>query len=928
MMGLDIDSGYQMEDAFRLVRETGLTCIFYTTHSHLTTRVEIAYDKFYAWATKLGVDPDAPSDSDVRRYMLGEGKYVSAVCNSATFVEKAQANGMKIVVETTPIPKFRMVFPLAKPFIYKAQLGAHKDVISLWSRKVLGLGRQFGVEPDNAARDPSRLFYLPRHRKGSTGHRIMLTIGKLIRFEDIPEGTPHAKQSNDPFEKAGAAMGATKGGDDRLKSPELGIDLMTWAAQRAHGFDIAQVFKDHADDRIREEHSESKYAVECPFDEGHSDPGNPDDRACFVESAGHAETFAFSCRHEGCAGYDRLHFMRKCLADSWFPESVLTDPDYYVCEIEDDAGSESAGDPSDKAAPGVGKPCVDLRGTGFKYNPKDDPNWIVTTGKDGDPVCQPFEVVEHYEDAFGDNATLVLRFESMGRTKTCEMKRSDPWTGRAAIEKLANMNFRLSGDGTAALELLRKLLPPVTGRWMDRRGWHDGAFLTVGGETIKAEGSAVLPMRMLDTTRKPLAPAGTLEGWKEAVAPVWNDNASGREHFALALMMGMAGPVSGLCHPEGFRMLAFHGPSSRGKSLACKLMASISGPALSVCYKILRATDNGVEAVLPDVSHHAIALDEGQHMKADHLNSLVFMLEAGTGKTTATRDRGAREVKNFGGLAMLANEKPLAQKLKDADVDVSPGFDARVLDINVASVKDYPKGEATPLTTKLYGIERHNGHALRIVVKALLGMDPERIKKQVERLTTALVGADAGGLESRAMETLAWVWFGGILGKKLDLIPADFSIGKVMRWARQNRVADASKPVSERVLSTLRTSIARRRRVDLYTWEKSEFAKGSDDIEEGYKGAAGYFYKARNGEELIILADALRGMAGNICSETEIAQYLRDGDFLRMSGKNLYHDTLPMRDGTAERVKNYRVVSAFYLDDGKNEPESSADVAA
>ncbi|TGS97474.1 DUF927 domain-containing protein [Mesorhizobium sp. M2D.F.Ca.ET.171.01.1.1] len=920
MMGLDVDSGASMEETFQKVRRANLTAIFYTTHSHGTTEVEIAYDKFHRWCVKEEL-PAEPTTDMIRRYMRDQTNYVIDVCDSAEFVEKRHEDGMKLIVKTRAIDKFRILFPLSAPYVYAQQVGAHKDVINAWESKVLGMGRSLSIEIDRVARDPSRLFYLPRHAKGADNWRILLTCGRLLRLEDIPSANPRDRVSNDPFDRAAHALGGSSGKSGNAS-------LKQWERERAGGFDIASLFRDHCDDRIRETQTTDKLTVACPFDDDHSNPGDPDDKGCFVQSAGmDAEAFTFHCSHAGCADHKRLDMLAKAIELEWFAPDALWD-DAYFDDPDGDAERQSGEAPGDVA-------CVDLRGTGFKFDSA-DPDWI-RVGRDR--VCQPFEVAEHIEDAHGDNATLFLRFHSMGQFKTCKVHRADLWNRATVISQLAAMNFRIAGNGETTLELLRNLRPSLNGRWVNRRGWHGDAYLTIGGETIKQAGSAALTMRMLETTRKDFAPPGTLDGWKQAVAPVWEDHAAGREHLALAIMMGIAGPIFGRCHPEGFRMLSLHGPTSRGKSLASRLLASVSGPALSSgCYLNLRATSNGIEAMLPDLSGHAIALDEGQHIKAEHANELVFMMEAGAGKIAATQTRSAREVRRFGGLAMMANEKPWAQKLKDADVDVSPGFDARVLDINVAGVRDYPKGEATPLTTQLHGIKDHNGHVLPLVVRALLNIDPKTISGQIDRLTMALVGKDAKGLESRAMETLAWVWLGGITGKKLGVIPAGFSVGRVVRWARDNRVTDASRPVSERVLSSLRTAIARRRHGgDLYVWEKSSIPRrGGDeletnDIEGGHKNVAGYFYRSRGGEELIVLADAIRGMAGNVCSETEVAQYLRDAGFLRMQGKKqLFHDTLPMRDGTAERVKNYRIVSSFYLADSEadgDEPELSADAS-
>ncbi|RWN95791.1 MAG: hypothetical protein EOS05_13550 [Mesorhizobium sp.] len=335
LMGIDVDSGASLEDCFQRVRAAGLTCIFYSTHSHGSTGIEIAQDRFHRWAEKSQIDT-TPTTESVRRYLREETPYVDDVVDAAEFIEKRQDDGMKLVIQTIPIPKFRMLFPLAAPFVYAEQDGSHKDVIASWSQKVLGLARSFGVEADPAARDPSRLFYLPRHAKGAENFRIMLTCGRLLRFEDIPSANLRDKLNNDPFDRAASDMGAK--GEGMEFSPN-GINLKKWARDRSHGFDIAQVFKDHCEDKIRTEQSDSKLTIECPWDDSHSNPGNPDDQGCFVQSAGaDAETFSFHCSHAGCAEHDRLSLMQKAMQDGWFPDSVLTDPTYDLAGIDDEEG--------------------------------------------------------------------------------------------------------------------------------------------------------------------------------------------------------------------------------------------------------------------------------------------------------------------------------------------------------------------------------------------------------------------------------------------------------------------------------------------------------------------------------------------------------------------------------------------------------------
>lgn len=168
MLGLDVDNGSSMHDTFAKVRKANLTAIFYTTHSHGTTKIEVAYDKWHKWASRNSYDPDNPTTPLIRKYLKEDTSYVDAVTDHAEYVEKVHEDGLKLLIQTPPIDKFRMIFPLKRPYVYKDQPGEHRKVIEAWSAKALGLGRRSGVEIDRAARDPSRLFYLPRHAKGKT----------------------------------------------------------------------------------------------------------------------------------------------------------------------------------------------------------------------------------------------------------------------------------------------------------------------------------------------------------------------------------------------------------------------------------------------------------------------------------------------------------------------------------------------------------------------------------------------------------------------------------------------------------------------------------------------------------------------------------------------------------------------------------------
>lgn len=341
LMGLDVDSGASLEETFASVQAMGLCAVFYTTHSHMSTELRVKQDRFYKWCENNDVDPEADTEN-VQAFLRDENKYNRKVIDSAEFVETIHdGTGMHLVIRTIPIPKFRIIFPLATPYIIADQKMAQRDAIQKWERMVMGMGASLNISIDRAARDPSRLFFLPRHAKGRE-YKILVSGGKALDWNTITEVDTNKQvriEEDDPFSAAANVMSGQVQG--RAVSPISGIDMMTWAAQRADGFEISSVFRDYCDDRLREETAPGKYTCECPFDDDHSNAGDSDDKGCFIQDAGaYADTFLFRCSHDSCSGRDRLQMMVQAMKLGWFPDSVLTD-DAYDCLDRSEEKDES-----------------------------------------------------------------------------------------------------------------------------------------------------------------------------------------------------------------------------------------------------------------------------------------------------------------------------------------------------------------------------------------------------------------------------------------------------------------------------------------------------------------------------------------------------------------------------------------------------------
>jgi hypothetical protein len=206
------------------------------------------------------------------------------------------------------MPKHRIVIPFAVPFEIGKEGATQKAAMAKWTKLLEALAALLGMPIDKSGTDPGRLFYAPRHDKGKP-FEISLFGGPLFDWRTLV--------LDDPFEELMNELGKSKS----KSVTQDGLALGKWAYERARGFQLADVIRDFASDKIRGSAS-SGYNVECPFDENHSNAGDPDDRACYVVNAaqGGNEWFIASCRHESCRDKTCLDMLGKMIREGWFGE--------------------------------------------------------------------------------------------------------------------------------------------------------------------------------------------------------------------------------------------------------------------------------------------------------------------------------------------------------------------------------------------------------------------------------------------------------------------------------------------------------------------------------------------------------------------------------------------------------------------------------
>lgn len=312
---LDCDLDPDLDAVADAMAKSGKCCILYTTFTHLKDKTEIKRDELTKFA------PDADHDADLVRRYLTEKKKWPAQLTEALEVTGTEhtTDGIMVVVRHKPLAKIRVVFPLASPFEVKefVSLGEAKEK---WEKIVFAVAESLGVagELDATCARINQMFYHPRHAAGDE-HVTMLCGGNLLNWREVDTSNPYLDAVSE-FERR----------DKKSKSKtEAGKALGKWSRDHAEGFQIAELLREHCEDRIRGNGS-TGVEIECPFDDGHSNSGDSDDRACQATNAGDssAPVFSIKCQHASCRDYTNLDMLAKMIADGWFERELIDSDDF------------------------------------------------------------------------------------------------------------------------------------------------------------------------------------------------------------------------------------------------------------------------------------------------------------------------------------------------------------------------------------------------------------------------------------------------------------------------------------------------------------------------------------------------------------------------------------------------------------------------
>ena len=336
ILGVDLDSGAPLKDVMDTIQRYGLEAVIYTTHNHLKNTSVIKRDHFLKWADASTVEEDT-----VRDYLIHVKGTLPSIVDDLTIIDDAHHSdeGVVILVQHKPMPKFRAVFPLASPFVFAKRGGSQQDAINEWKERYAGFCTELGLFFDEKCVDPARLFFLPRHAAKDKAFGSWLVMGEPLDLDQFDRVKMKRGRNNKRTAVAANAYTAAAGGvdDDEDEADRYitscDFNLKGWSIKYAKRFEVQTMIEEVVGgDFIREPRGNKPGVhVECPFEAEHSSFGGG---GTFVVNAsdnlddGHEGGFTFTCVHNSCAGRDRLDYLKEMIEQELITVADLKNKDF------------------------------------------------------------------------------------------------------------------------------------------------------------------------------------------------------------------------------------------------------------------------------------------------------------------------------------------------------------------------------------------------------------------------------------------------------------------------------------------------------------------------------------------------------------------------------------------------------------------------
>lgn len=308
MVVYDLDQNSKYEDIVKAITDANLYAYVYSTYSHLSTRTDIKTDAFLKWAKKRAITLSPSINDDLSTVLLYLQENDKAHLEDVSIEGKKHTpDGLVIVITHAPVNKYRVVFPLNKPYVLAETAYSTSEALDIWKRIYSGIGNTLNFNFDKSCSDVSRLYYLPTH-KPDTPYKLVRIEGDLL---DVNQFDPADEVVKNKFTNGLPALVKSKNG--------VMIDLTRWYLQssRGCGDEILDLIREKVPDLVHDANPSDKglYHLSCPFEDEHSTPGG---RGTFFKPENENGLFHMHCMHGHCVHRSQEDFIGGMLDASWF----------------------------------------------------------------------------------------------------------------------------------------------------------------------------------------------------------------------------------------------------------------------------------------------------------------------------------------------------------------------------------------------------------------------------------------------------------------------------------------------------------------------------------------------------------------------------------------------------------------------------------
>ncbi|MCD1644527.1 DUF927 domain-containing protein [Aurantimonas coralicida] len=906
LIGIDLDLGDPLASILRKLASKGLMAIVYSTHSHGKTTTEIKRDALVKFAGDLSEFPHAVAVS----YLMTERGYDRAIAESARIEATTRTpEGTVVQISHDPIPKFRVLIPLRKSFIFAERSGTDQQAIAEWKDRYVAAAEYLDFDYDKSCTDPSRLLYLPRHPKGATNYVTAIIAGKPLDFEMLRiERAQPTKQK-----RREVGLGSNCGA--RVRTPASKIKehvcqtpgIERFVVRDGPSFDVLSFADDHLEVRSQKD---GKREAKCPNDAEHSNPDDPEDRAfCVFDGSEAGAGFQMRCQHSHCAHLDRLaHLDLLCQKKGLTVADLRSYVDNERVDAERVAGHADGRRTIDELTEYAEeiddfdrllKRLMLGREDGYigKYVERDN-------GKHFQPIGFELLPIARSRDENGRSAAVLLGFfDQGGRWQEVIVPSADVHSNPRHVRRtLVDMQFQVYAKSASDFDNLMTALSPkreivVT----ERPGWHSNLFLTPGGEMV---GDTSIEHRLARPWKN--ARKGTLEGQLKAFAAALR---SGIDHFAIGILFGCVGTMVARAETDN-ALGVLVGETSRGKSTAQRLGASVWGSVAAGegCLHLCRTTDNRLEIDAERANGTFLALDELKMLRDGDLQNVIFMLREGRGKGRMTTDASAKPVATWRTGFLLSSERTIEHIVTRAGDSLLPGATVRIMEVDVSNADQCSRDVMNTIDS----VSAHFGHVgPRFAEYVASHTNPDDLRASIAAHQIALAGAEASTIQRRAAYTLAALWETGRIMKAANLIPADVEIDVTIHrvWeAQRQSLVNRLDPVEEAICK-LQENLASRKGLDVIeilnqdeyrtrpvvAWYEDAETQGMNPNE--VSGCPTYY----------VATDKVLELSGDTVTLQTIRKRLKELGFLiEAEGKNKAWDRVPGLRGGG-KWRNYRL---------------------